>query len=147
MFNKVKKYFSEEGKSIRKEMAEASFLYDERKYDKIKWCFSCKKCHLSKYNNCPICNNTLSSIEDKFRVEEHMKQYNKERDEYFRQEAEKEMRLKQSGYHGMAECPYCHSRDTRKISTTSKVTSVAMLGIASNKIGKQWHCNNCKSDF
>lgn len=46
------------------------------------------------------------------------------------------------------ECPYCHSTNTKKISTTSKVGSVALFGIfAVGKVSKQWHCNNCKSDF
>jgi len=45
-------------------------------------------------------------------------------------------------------CPYCHSTNTKKISTTSKVGSVALFGIfAIGKVSKQWHCNNCKSDF
>ena len=45
------------------------------------------------------------------------------------------------------ECPYCHSMNTSKIGTVSRMTSTAMFGLASKKIGKQWHCNNCKSDF
>lgn len=46
------------------------------------------------------------------------------------------------------ECPYCHSKNTKKISTTSKVGSVAVFGVfAVGKVTKQWHCNNCKSDF
>lgn len=44
-------------------------------------------------------------------------------------------------------CPYCGSADTRKISTASRTASVAVVGVASSKIGKQWHCNKCKSDF
>jgi len=48
----------------------------------------------------------------------------------------------------LIECPYCHSKDTKKISSISKVGSVAIFGIFSvGKIAKQWHCNNCKSDF
>lgn len=46
------------------------------------------------------------------------------------------------------ECPYCHSTNTKKISTASKAGSVALFGIfAAGKVSKQWHCNNCKSDF
>lgn len=44
-------------------------------------------------------------------------------------------------------CPYCHSANTEKISTVSRAVSVSLVGVASGKIGKQWHCNNCKSDF
>ena len=44
-------------------------------------------------------------------------------------------------------CPYCNSTNCKKISGVSKATSVAMFGIFSQKVKKQWHCNNCKSDF
>lgn len=46
------------------------------------------------------------------------------------------------------ECPYCHSTNTKKISGISKAGNVALWGIfATSKVAKQWHCNNCKSDF
>lgn len=45
------------------------------------------------------------------------------------------------------ECPYCHSTDTAKISTTSKVVNTALFGIFGTKRHKQWHCNHCNSDF
>ena len=49
---------------------------------------------------------------------------------------------------GKVECPYCHSKDTKKISGMSKVGSVALWGVfAGGKVSKQWHCNSCKSDF
>lgn len=44
-------------------------------------------------------------------------------------------------------CPYCNSTNCKKISGVSKATSVAMFGIFSQRVKKQWHCNNCKSDF
>lgn len=44
-------------------------------------------------------------------------------------------------------CPYCNSTNVKKISSTKKAMSIIGFGILSNKIGKQWHCNNCKSDF
>ena len=45
-------------------------------------------------------------------------------------------------------CPYCQSTNTKKISGLSKAGSVALWGIfALGKTTKQWHCNNCKSDF
>lgn len=44
-------------------------------------------------------------------------------------------------------CPYCNSTNVNKISSTKKTISIIGFGILSNKIGKQWHCNNCKSDF
>lgn len=45
------------------------------------------------------------------------------------------------------ECPYCHSTDTKKISGTTRWVSTGLFGLASNKIGKNFHCNNCGADF
>ena len=44
-------------------------------------------------------------------------------------------------------CPYCNSTNVNKISGLSKAGSIAMFGIFSRKVHKQWHCNDCKSDF
>lgn len=48
---------------------------------------------------------------------------------------------------GAVQCPYCKSWDTEKISTGSRVVSIAMVGAASGKIGKQFHCNKCGANF
>ena len=40
-------------------------------------------------------------------------------------------------------CPVCGGKDINKISTVNRAASVAMVGIASNKIGKQYKCNKC----
>lgn len=46
------------------------------------------------------------------------------------------------------ECPYCHSINTKKISGVTKGLTAIFWGAASaGKISKQWHCNNCGSDF
>lgn len=45
-------------------------------------------------------------------------------------------------------CPYCNSYKIEKISNISKAANVAAFGVfAMGKITKQWHCNDCKSDF
>lgn len=44
-------------------------------------------------------------------------------------------------------CPYCKSTNVKKIGTGGRLLSTATFGIAGSKMGKQWHCNNCKSDF
>lgn len=44
-------------------------------------------------------------------------------------------------------CPYCKSANVKKISTDSRMLSTGFWGLGSGKIGKQWHCNNCSSDF
>lgn len=45
------------------------------------------------------------------------------------------------------ECPYCHSHDTKKIGSGGRTLSLLTLGLAGSKIGKQWHCKHCRSDF
>ena len=45
------------------------------------------------------------------------------------------------------QCPYCKSTNVSRLSTVGKVFSVGLLGLASNKVGKQWHCNSCNSNF
>lgn len=45
------------------------------------------------------------------------------------------------------ECPYCHSPHVQKIGTLNRAGSIFFAGLASSKIGKQWHCNDCNSDF
>lgn len=44
-------------------------------------------------------------------------------------------------------CPYCQSTNTSKISNTSKFINTAVWGIFGTKRHKQWHCNDCGSDF
>ena len=44
-------------------------------------------------------------------------------------------------------CPYCKSTNVSKISTLGRSISVGLFGLASGKVGKQWHCNGCNSDF
>ncbi len=40
-------------------------------------------------------------------------------------------------------CPTCNSTNVRKVSGTSKVVSGVMFGLLSQKVKKQFHCNNC----
>lgn len=41
-------------------------------------------------------------------------------------------------------CPMCGSSNTTQISTLNRAASVAAVGLASSKIGKQYQCKNCK---
>lgn len=68
------------------------------------------------------------------------KKYEEERQERARRDHEIEMRNR-------VRCPYCNSVNVSKISTLGRAASVGAFGLASKKIGKQWHCNSCKSDF
>ena len=44
-------------------------------------------------------------------------------------------------------CPTCNSTNIKKISGLSKAGSVAMWGLLSRKVHKQWHCNQCGSEW
>lgn len=45
-------------------------------------------------------------------------------------------------------CPFCQSRDCKKISAGTKVGKVALFGVfAAGSVSKTWHCNNCGSNF
>ena len=44
-------------------------------------------------------------------------------------------------------CPYCKSTNTKKISAVSRAGSILGFGLFSKKLGKEWHCNDCNSDF
>lgn len=41
-------------------------------------------------------------------------------------------------------CPNCGSRNTERITTWDRATSIALTGLASGKIGKQYQCKKCK---
>lgn len=44
-------------------------------------------------------------------------------------------------------CPLCGSPDCNKVGAISRTLSIGFWGLSSNKINKQWRCNNCKSYF
>lgn len=44
-------------------------------------------------------------------------------------------------------CPYCKATNIRKIGIVSRSVSAGIFGLGSKKIGKQWHCDHCGSDF
>lgn len=56
-------------------------------------------------------------------------------------------RQKQAMKNTSPKCPYCGSFNTSKIGNVTRGISVGLLGLASSKIGKQWHCDHCGSDF
>lgn len=46
------------------------------------------------------------------------------------------------------ECPYCHATNVKKITNTSKAVHTALFGVFSvSRNSKNFHCNNCNSDF
>ena len=44
-------------------------------------------------------------------------------------------------------CSYCGSSNVKEIGLLNRSVSTELWGLGSKKIGKQWHCNNCGSDF
>ncbi len=55
---------------------------------------------------------------------------------------------KQASYVQHVKCPYCESNDTNRIKTGTKALYAYAFGLfGMGKIAKQWHCNNCNSDF
>lgn len=44
-------------------------------------------------------------------------------------------------------CPYCHATNITKIDVLTRSFSAAIFGLGSKKLGKQWHCDHCGSDF
>lgn len=51
------------------------------------------------------------------------------------------------GKSGQVTCSHCGSANVRKIGFVSRAVSAELWGLGSKKIGKQWHCNSCGSDF
>ena len=118
------------------------------------YCPSCLySCSKTDIDMCPYCNikfkdSVYGTFDDVYKYcENHpeLKQYPE-----FSQEAYN----KRIGYVPVdymsvnaVTCPYCSSTNTKKISGISKVGSVAMFGKKKQKVKKQWHCNNCNSDF
>ena len=82
-----------------------------------------------------LVNNPIFN-EDKFnkRIQE-----DKELSERVLREYEEKMR----SFEALPKCPTCGSRRISKISTASRAASTITFGLASNKIGKQFHCDNC----
>lgn len=59
----------------------------------------------------------------------------------------RELNMWEKDYANLPKCPTCSSTNIKKISTSSKVASVAMWGVLSRKVHKQWHCNICGSEW
>lgn len=109
-------------------------------YERV--CYMCPKCnHMHFFNSaemhstiCPECNVGMRCMERKFVSSEQEER-----------EAARRKRLRTQFV--PVYCPYCNSVNTSKISTTSKVVNTAVFGIFGTKRFKQWHCNDCGSDF
>lgn len=54
-----------------------------------------------------------------------------------------EIREQDAASSGHPKCPTCGSLNTKKISGMSKAVSVSLFGLFSQKVKRQFHCNNC----
>ena len=75
------------------------------------------------------------------RRREQRKQFDAQQEAIKQREREEQAR-KDAVQH--LECPLCGSMNTRRISTLNRSVSVSAFGLASDKIGKQYECLNCK---
>lgn len=77
--------------------------------------------------------------------------WSEQNEEIAKQEWERKLeegrRASQESQPHKVRCPYCNSENVKRISTINRVMSVGVFGLGSKKVGKQWHCNYCKSDF
>lgn len=77
-------------------------------------------------------------------VEDVLKQESKEdaeRDERIQKERRERADAIKAAQH--PQCPACKGYNTQRISTTKRVVSTSMVGLASSTIGKQYECNDC----
>ena len=117
-------------------------------------------------NKCPYCHNKLQDINisyDELKIiksiscdisfiqsmlvlkEKDIIEYNLKMSQ-FRNQVEQQNSSKIPN-DNTPKCPTCNSTDIKKITGTSKAVSVAMWGLLSRKVHKQWHCNNCGSEW
>ena len=107
----------------------------------------CPKCNQGYFFNkaeefstiCPDCNIEMRDMGSEF-VDSEVEKKKSER-------FQKRMQQALQNPVPLVYCPYCNSVNTSKISTTSKVVNTAIFGIFGTKRHKQWHCNQCGSDF
>lgn len=90
----------------------------------MKTCPSCGRKLYLQEKYCPACNYYLGNVPD-VPTEPYYQQTSKP----------------------TVTCPYCQSTDCAKISGLNRAVSIGFWGLMSKKIGKQWHCNECGSDF
>lgn len=98
--------------------------------------FKCPRCGCTRYFIdkvppyiywiCYECNNS-----------ETFELMSNEEVQYFAQKKAKEEEERRKN---LVCCPYCKSTNTKRLGTFGRLTHF-------NAVGKQWHCNNCKSNF
>ena len=127
--------------------------YDETKIDRIRD-LKCDDQSYSIFNITFVCwyRDYLREQTDPGCIERERKEAERKqqalKDAKMMQEMQERIQTQQDLATGKrVVCPYCKSTDTEKISTVSRAVSVSLVGVASGKIGKQWHCKQCGSNF
>ena len=125
----------------------------------------CPKCASFKVNTkCPFCN--IDRIKTNISIDESMEMNDKQEEELInhyietlikdtydpkaREYRENNEKPVFAGYvpDNKVTCPYCKSTNTSKITISSKAVHTAVFGIWSmGRNAKEFHCNNCRSDF
>lgn len=103
--------------------------------------FKCDKCGSTKFHlvimspylwgECSECKRTCSVIRKLTDAEYVIEKY----------------KMKAADDAKKPHCPFCNSTNLKKIGAGSRLLSVGTLGLAGAKIGKTYHCNNCKANF
>ena len=73
-----------------------------------------------------------------------MKVFNDAPDDFKKEVGELQKKEEYQKLHGGYKCPSCGMMAGHKIGAVSKGASIGMLGIASDKLGKTYKCENCK---
>lgn len=89
-------------------------------------------------------NQYLFNKEKHLEYENKKYEYQKLQSEEFRKESQARRDRERAEYEATRpRCPTCHSTDIKPITATQKAGSFLMLGIFSQKIKHQFHCNHC----
>lgn len=110
-------------------------------------CTNCRKINTIPYNNFSVINSKYLKLKDG--VEICCKGCGKAVTNPIipkRPDGWRELNMWEKDYVNLPKCPTCSSTNIKKITVTSKVASVAMWGVLSRKVHKQWHCNICGSE-
>lgn len=102
--------------------------YEEYKtFPKSKRCKQCKRKYPKFFIKCPKCKSQLIKLSTE----------NKNDNEQIKKITS------QSSQQNIPKCPTCGSTNVQKLSTTSKVIGLGLLGLASKTVGKTYKCKNC----
>lgn len=69
-------------------------------------------------------------------------QNEQELEDYNKAVHETELKNKYNNY--MRTCPMCGSKKVSRLTDLNRAASIAVKGLASDKIGKQYECGNCR---